>query len=436
VIGASLSLLVLAMAAPAPPAGGEGCPQARQQLQVRELAGAEVAARTCLASAPEDVATWTVLGRVLAAQGKYDEALDWLGRASARYPHDDEIGAERARVLGWAGRLDDAWQAVQALGEESFADRDVAMLAANLALWRGDDPEADRRFTQILARWPEDGDARRGRGLGRQHAGRLEEAQQDFDALCAQEGPCGLADELGRRLSRVRLRVAPGLTVVTGRKGGWNLAAEAEGRLVGELRVAATLDRRTRDFGAGPLVDTYLEGAASARLGSRGAVALAAGATIDRRDFSPAWTVQVEPSLGVGGGLELMLKYWRISFPAGGAHVVSPAASWQAGDWTAQGRYFLALPDQGTIRHAASGRLGRALGERWTAWAGGGAGNGLDYLELHQGGQGGFWFGWAGLGYRIGWRHSLRADYVHRRETGGGTAYVQHNLTLGYELRL
>ena len=434
--GASLLVLAWVMAAPGGlPARGEGCPRARQRLQSHDLPGAEGEARACLTSAPDDVATWTVLGGVLAAQARYDEALDWLGRARARYPHDDEIGAQRARVLAWAGRLDEAWGAVQALGEESFGDREVAMLAANLALWRADDPEADRRFTGILARWPEDLEARRGRGLARQHAGRLDEAQEDFDALCAQAGPCGLADELGRRRSRVRLRVAPGLTLVTGRKGGWNLAAEAEGRLLGELRVAATMDRRTRDFGAGPLTDTYLEGALSARLGSRFAVAVAAGTTIDR-DFSPAWTAQVEPSLGVGGGLELMLKYWRISFPTDGAHVISPAAIWQVSDWSLYGRYFLALPDHGDVRHAAFGRLARDFGERWSAWAGGGAGNGLDYLELHQGGQGGFWFGWGGLGYRIGWQHSLRADYVNRREAGGATAYVQHNLTLGYELRL
>jgi Flp pilus assembly protein TadD len=429
--------LLLALTGGLPPTAtaAEGCVQARSRLQARDLPGAEAAARACLAAAPEDGATWTVLGRVLAARGQYDQALSWLGRARARFPLDDDIGAEHARVLAWAGRLEEAWQAVQTLGPQAFGERDVAMLAANLALWRNDDAEAERRFSELLARWPEDAEGRRGRGLARQHRGQLAEAQADFDTLCAQGAGCALASDLGRRLSRLRLRLAPGLVIVPGRHHGWDLVAEVEARVIADLHFQVALDRRTRDFGAGPLTDNYAEAAVRSRLGDRAALVAAVGTTFDRH-FSPSWTAQIEPSVGLAGGLELMLKYWRISFPTDGAHVVTPAALWQLGTWSLYARYFLALPDHAPVRHAAFGRLARDFGDRVSVWAGGGGGTGIDYLEIHEGASGSFWFGWAGLSQRFGWRHSLRADYVRRREATGNASYVQHNLTVGYELRL
>jgi hypothetical protein len=171
------------------------------------------------------------------------------------------------------------------------------------------------------------------------------------------------------------------------------------------------------------------------RLGDRATLSAAVGTTFGRR-FSPSWTAQIEPSIGLGGGLELMLKYWRVSFPSDGAHVLTPAALWQIDAWSLYGRYFLALPDHAPVRHAAFGRLARDLGDRLSVWAGGGGGTGIDYLEIHEGASGGFWFGLAGLSYRFGWRQSLRADYVRRREAAGNASYVQHNVTIGYELRL
>ena len=420
-----------------------GCPEARRHLQSRALAPAEVAARACLAAAPGEVAGWTVLAQVLAARGQYDEALTWYERVLVRFPADSEVAAARARTLAWSGRLDEAWRAVQALQPDGeAADAGVAVFAANLALWRSDFAEAQRRYDLVLARWPADRDALRGRAITRKTTGDLGGAHADFGALCqADPGSdnCAEADELAERRSWLRLRLGHGRTMSgstspTTRGPGWSLPAAADVSLSDQLRATVGAEHRVRDFGEGPVGDTFIETALSARLSPRWSLLAGAGATAARK-FSPRWLGYVEPAAGVGGGAELFLRYTRYDFPAGGAHVLSPALRWEPAEWVMQGRYFLSLPDGEPARHAGLARLSRALDRSWSASIGAGGGGGLDYLEIREGATGRFWHVLATVSRRLTWRHQLTFEYVHRREQVAGDRHQQHQASIAGETR-
>jgi hypothetical protein len=433
----------LALGTCAARAAAPGCPEARRHLQSRALAPAEMAARACLAGAPAEVANWTVLAQVLAARGRHDEALTWYDRVLVRFPTEADVAAARARTLAWTGRLDEAWRAVQALPDRD-ADVDMAVFTANLALWRSDFAEAGRRYDQVLARWPGERDALRGRAITRKTTGDLDAAHADWSALCAIDPggeSCAEADELAERRSWLRLRLGYGRTMnrstsPTTRGPGWTLPVAADVRLTDHLRALAGVEHRVRDFGTGPVGDTFIETSLSARLSPRWSLLAGAGATAARQ-FSPRFVGHVEPSAGVGGGAELFLRYSRFDFPSGGAHVVSPAVRWEPTSWVLQGRYFWSLPDGDGdgARHAGLARLSRAFGRNWNASIGGGGGVGLDYLEIREGSTGAFWNVLASASRRLTRRHQLTFEYVHRREHGGGGRHQQHQASIAGETR-
>ena len=435
---AALVLAALALAwGPAREARAEGCPEAKRLLAVHDGPAAEQAARACLTAHGDDVPTWSLLGQAIGIQGRYGEAIGWLDRALARFPQDDELTVVRTRLLAWSGRLDEAWTSAQKLSAETLLDPDAATVVANVALWRKDNAEAARRYDAVLARYPDYADARRGRGIARQELGDLTGAAEDFAAHCQLEpggDGCRFGQAVAARRSRLRLRVAPGLSLIQHRGDGYTLAGEAQLELAPPVRVLAGVERRTRDFGMGPTSDGFAQGLLVVRLHQRLTIAAGGGAGIARK-FSPAWTAEIEPATALGG-VELYLKYWRISFPGAGVHVVSPAAVVERGSWILYGRYFLAAPQGTSTKHAGMGRVTRLIGERWSVWAGGGGGTGVDYMELHGGPVGHFAFGWAGLAWSPSWRHRFTVDAVGRSESAGSQTFRQLNLLAGYEVRL
>ena len=291
-------MLVVALMSAAGQARAEGCAEAKRLLNAHDGASAERAARLCLDAQPGDVATWSLLGQAIGIQGRYGEAIGWLDRALARFPQDEELKVIRTRLLAWSGRLDEAWAAGTRLDPETLLDPDAATVVANVALWRKDHAEAARRYDAILTRYPDYADARRGRGIARQELGDLAGAEEDFAAHCQVEpggDGCRFAQAVAARRSRLRLRVAPGLALVQERGDGYTLGGEAELKLAEPLSLVAGIERRTRDFGAGLRSDAFAQGLVIVRLHQRLTISAGGGLGIARQ-FSPAWTAEIEPA--------------------------------------------------------------------------------------------------------------------------------------------
>lgn len=432
-------LAALAVTVPCLSAAAASCPEARAQFHAGAHAQAEATARRCLERAPDDPSTWALLGRTLAAAERYDEALAVVRQALVKTPHDEELIFAQTRALAWSGRLDEAWKVIGAVPPSAFEDRDNALVAANVALWRKDHAEAAGRYDAILTRWPGDLEALRGRALAREELGELEGAHADHSAHCSLEPGgqgCTLARTLFARRSKYLARAAPGFTTVEGRQRGWNLSVDLQARFVEWLLLIASVDRRTRDFGFGAYTDTYCEGAFALKLGRRVTLTGAAGGTVAQK-FSPLWTAQLEPAVLVGEGLEVSLRYWRLAFPESTTQVLAPGVTLERRRWLASGRYFFGR-QPGRWEHSGSLRFTGSVGDLWTSSLGGGGGVGLDYLELRHVEQGNrFWFALAGVGRGIGRAQRLTLDYVHRRESHGPAGWFrQHSIALGYEVRL
>ena len=428
---------------------GQGvCNEAEKLRMERRFVAAEAAARQCLRRAPADARVWITLARALAGQGRYRAALVWTRRAAQQHPADRDILALRIRLLSWSGRLDAAQRLLKSVPSDQRATVELQRLAADLHFWRAENAPAVRAYSEYLSHAPNDATAYRNRGIAYRRLDRTTLAKADFDKACRLRGPgrsdaaaqsCALLSELDRNSMRYFLSVRPMARFVANQGDGWQLTGRFGAQLNESWRVNASVEQRNRSFSGTQRNDTYLQASVLHSRDNGFLLAAGAGATI-AADFSPQWTMQIEPGYASPFGLELYLKYWQLHFRQETAHVLSPAAVYSFDRWTAYLRYYLGLGDSGGLRHQLFARISRTFLTNWKASLGIGGGNRSDFIEPRQNAANAqsierSFVATTGLSYAFGRRHQIDASYLLRRESTAGLTYVEHQLSVGYGLR-
>jgi tetratricopeptide (TPR) repeat protein len=161
--------------------------QGQRLLEQRDpdlLDEAEAHVRRALALAPGSAGVLEQLGRVLGAQGRFNEALACFKQALGQAPHDVSIRLSLADVLQGCGRFDEA---ARVLKDAESLDSSNARLHAQLgklAIARGRFAEAAERFRAALALDATLAEARSGLGRALEEQGQIDEAERCFrDAL-------------------------------------------------------------------------------------------------------------------------------------------------------------------------------------------------------------------------------------------------------------
>ncbi|MCB9736114.1 MAG: YaiO family outer membrane beta-barrel protein [Deltaproteobacteria bacterium] len=418
----------------------DACPDARDLRRAGDFAGAERAARACMDLDPDDVGTWFELSRVVGYQGRYAEALHWVQRGLERYPDDADLAVWRVRLLAWMGRLREArlaFEAALATTPDILKDRETAMLEVDLRFWSEEWALAGEGFTSYLEAYPDDPEALRKRGITWLRRGDEAHAVMDFEASCSLGGgeiaSCRYVDVLKRQQATVAFLLEPSYATspradeVTTRLTGMVRVADG-------LRVGAGAEVRHREAGDDALTDVLVHGAADFWSGD---FSVEAGVGVGvSPTFAPTLTAFVEPAVGLTNALWAHLRYWRLSFEDGGAHILAPAANLYLGPVNIEARYYLGLEDGGDVTHAGLLRARWELTPEVTLELGGGAGTAADYLTARDLPADGHWLGLVGVRWAPSWRHRIMAGYVHREERVGGETLARHEIALAWELRL
>jgi len=413
------------------------CPAARALRVTGRAAAAEAAARACLADDAEDVETWVELSRAVGYQRRFDEALHWADRSLERYPGDADIAVWRVRLLAWSGRLPVAHAAFAALVARSPAaldDPETAMLQVDLDFWGRDWVAATDGFTAYLARFPDDAEALRKRGLAWRERGDGARAVADLERSCSlgDRTSCLAADDVERRDARVSVRLEPGF-VHEALADEVSTRLEALVRVAGELQLGLAGEVRLRGAGAGFAEDTLSTFLASWRttgFALAGAVGIGPGA-----EFSPRLNTWIEPSLELlSDRLWAHLRLWRLSFADAGAYIVSPALDATFGPVNVELRYFLALEDGGDATHSVVARVRWAVARGLELELGGGGGDATDSLSQPTAGPRGHGLVMAGVTWEPVWRHAVGLHYALRLERAGARAADRHELALSYRV--
>ncbi len=156
-------------------------------------------------STATDAKALQLLGAALGAQGRHDAALEAFDRAAALQPPSPTLLHNRARALMNLGRRDEALQGYRhALrADPSFAPARAglaeALDAAGLESYRARRyPEAIASFGEALALDPSRDGTRNSLGGALAAAGRLDEAEECFRAVCARSpGDADAVNNLG-----------------------------------------------------------------------------------------------------------------------------------------------------------------------------------------------------------------------------------------------
>jgi len=396
-----------ALAAHAPAALAEGGPEARTERLAAHFPEAEAAARKCLDAAPEDVGVWIELSRALGLQGRFAPAITWAEKGLDRYPEDVDIALWHVRLLAWSGRLDAARSGLDMVVGRVPAvlqDRETAMLAADISYWSHDWDAAKDGFARYLESWPDDVDAKTKKAI--------------------------VLNEIERADALVDLAVEP--TFATG--GGpdeLKLRVSALAHAWDDVGLGLAADLHSRDA-QGEAVSVF----GLARWAGDGlALDASLGGRVGGADYEATFNGYVEPTVRLAPFLWASLRYWRLGFVDGGAHVIDPAITVPLGDVELEARYWLGLEDAGRVTHAGLFRTRWSPSSAWTLELGGGAGSASDYLAPSHGGQG-HWVALGGVRWQPSWRHRLSANYVQRHEKENGTFDTRHEVTIAWAMTL
>ncbi len=400
---------------------------ASDRLEVLEL---------CLVAYPEDADLRVLKASSLLQVSRFQDALETA--ESVVNVHPDYLDARVLAVRALVGlqRLTEAHATARQLSPEWLQDPENSVLWGDLAFWGGDYLEASSRYDRHVQRFGDDPGVLRKLGLCRLELGDSNQALSALDRSCAADSrgdSCRMAGELRALDSPWLLGVSGGLWHIEQGATGWNAGVLVDRRLGAAWRLSAAGDFRTRDYGDGPMNDVYLEGQAEFRWGGGWSLSGTLGGT-PRASFSPELSAALEAGVGLDFGLEVFLKYWRIQFPAGGAHVLAPRLFYYLGPLLWDLRYYFSFKDEGGLGHAVLGRV------TWYTWRvspflGAGRGDTNDYLELRHTGTELFWLIWAGIGVDLGSTSRVIADYVYRYEEASRIPMTLHQFTLRYEIR-
>ncbi len=415
----------------ASPAHGLDCPPARD-LWPAGAGAAEERARACQTEAPEDPERALALSQILAWQDRHEEALSLADHALGLAPADPELQAWRLRLLGWLGRFDEAQTTLDALEPASDPEhRALALVRADLALWREEWGAADRAYSSYLAAWPDDRGASRSLAMARLRDGKEDEARPLLATLCAEDDP--LACEALRDIQRsgVALLLQAGPIASSGPGAGWRGRAGVELPASERLRLRAGLELQQRLYGGTAARDTLVDGAATWQ--TLPWLSLEAGAGFGLRpSFSPEWNVYAEAGVGLGGGFTLFAKLWHIEFSRTGVDVVSPAIHYE-GRWAWTSLRLWRSFDPAGDGLALLGQVGVPLVWELDLTLGVGGGDKADYLTVRDSELGveRHLVGLAGLAWTPMYELQLRLDYVGRREWSGDARLMRHEILFG-----
>jgi len=429
--GAALALAVAGGARAA------GCPKSEDLWKAGKFKAAEDEARACLKAAPDDVSVWLALSKALAVQAKYAAALKWAEKAIARYPADLDLVSWRIRVLAWKGDMAKAWTEIEKLPPEAFDDKETALLAGNVALWKKDYKEAVTLYSYYLKLEPNDLDAIKNRGIAYEKSYKIGEARKDYERLCEKSGKkpdsCKYLESLNERFARAKLALVPSYWLIEKQEDDFNVLTSVDVRAWRQLHFGVSLDIRGRHIEDELKMDYYLEAWTLFKTEFNLILFLAGGYT-PAANFSPAWTVQGEVGYGFKFGLEIYLKYWRIQFKNGGAHVISPALVYNLKRWVFTVRYYLGIDDKKGIGHAGMLKVSCNVTSPLSIYLGGAVGNRAEYIEPFENESELFYSLFIGAVGKITWRHQLTFDYTFRVDQTSSRLYRQHKFTLGYQV--
>lgn len=422
--------IALALATFAGTARAEDTCAGAAALWPRGALEAERIARACVEAAPEDGDRVLALAQVLAWQSRYDEALVWIDRGRSAHPENAELAALRLRVLGWAGRQDDARAAEATLPAAVAGDPDVLRARADLALWRGEHAAAVAGYDAYLARRPDDAAARRSRALAQLEVGREAEAREELASLCrtGDAAACNVLGDLDERRYTAFVQAGP---VADGDGlAGWIGRASLDAALSARLHVGGALDVQERRFGGEAARDSIVGLNAGWLASDRVLLSAGVGAAI-APEFSPDWNAHAEIGLRAGSGFWFYLRYWHLEFATNGVEVVSPAIGWEGDGVRVLVRAWRGFEPDRDPSLALLGQATFALAGPLEATLGAGGGDRADYLDLRSVAVQRHVIALAGLGLRLDDAYQLRADWLGRWERAGGERFRRDELLLG-----
>lgn len=134
---------------------------------------------------PKNAEAWYHYGTVLGWKTRHDEALAALRRGLAIAPKDFDLRMGEARVLAWKADYAGADDRLAKLEEEFPGNLDVAVMRGRIAGWRGDPQEARRRYEAILEKDPNQVDALIGMGDLEVERSRVRDARGYYERAVA-----------------------------------------------------------------------------------------------------------------------------------------------------------------------------------------------------------------------------------------------------------
>ncbi len=100
-----------------------------------------------------------LLGMVLAFQEKFDESMDVLSKALARYPDDIQLQLAKARVLSYQGRHYESLSVMAAVLVRQPGNREAQMLAARVNFHARNLRQSQALYAQVLKTDPDNPEA-------------------------------------------------------------------------------------------------------------------------------------------------------------------------------------------------------------------------------------------------------------------------------------
>ncbi len=427
------SLLLLTLAAVETP-----CDLASQAIQQGNYPKAEQQAQACIEATPENYLGHYHLSRSLAFSQNYSGALVSAQKALSLEPQNGDLILWKSHVQAWSGNYVGARASIAKLPKKRRSSTESLRIQGRVELWDGNYPQAVEKFDQIIAQNPKDADALSQRGIAKQNTGEEEAAYQDLTASCSlgHDKACDYAEELSRKMWNWEAHLHPSFTQTRDQRTWLELEGGVRTRLTPKLHLGASLEFRSRDFGAERLQDlsafaeVHYEALERLHLDAR-----VGGALIN--NFSPQFYLLLEPSVIVGDRWIVSARYWLRTFELGSVQVMGPSVSFYWDNFLFSLRYDVGLrPNNAPTTHAVLGRARYYFQRDWEFGVGLGGGSGADNLapvpqqadnHLVALGQVTWW---------LNTKTALSADYIFRTENSANRQFQSHQLIAGFKLRL
>lgn len=154
----------------------------------RDFSGAQAEIKTLFEANAGDVPTMLIAARLATAEGKADQALDWLKRATLAAPQNGRARIAEIGALVAAGRKDQALAAATAAEQALPRDPAVLRAAGGARIVAGQPREAVATFTRLAQLQPDTAEPLRLLAAAQAAAGQQAEARRTLDKAAALPG--------------------------------------------------------------------------------------------------------------------------------------------------------------------------------------------------------------------------------------------------------